>query len=701
MRLLKRLDSQLYVIVASVVALWFASFAASVHYWKKERAQQIVALEQERIGARLSAEASRILNDILLDHEQAIELTLQHLHRDLALTGIKLERPDGRVIGFGTLDQTKQTTLAKAETPISFEGRGFGKLVAIKSLDGIQVGGISAGLWVLGVGIVMCFLFWVIRSFIRHRIIVPIHALIASVGSQAGEAVSPDIGTKSQEMAELANSFSRMQKELQAYQAKVVDSERAQAHVEIASQVAHDIRSPLAALLSVNDELSELPEAKRLLVRSAIGRIQDIANNLLEGCQTIARREVDCEAGEEDYEVCLLSSLVDNLVSEKRAQHRSRLSVTISSCLEAESYGVFARVQPREFKRALSNLVDNAVEAIREQGEIRVQVCSRGPNARILVSDNGRGIPAEILPKLTAKGATFGKEKGNGLGLAHARAAAEQWGGRLFIESKEGSGTTVSFDLPRCDGPSWLVPRLAIPSGAQIVILDDDISIHHVWKKRIESIDRPGDRLTVRNFSSGTELLTWWSGESNESRARSLFLVDFELLGDQRSGLDIVRELGVPARSYLVTSRFEDRSVVDAARTLGVRIVPKGMAGFVPIDLVSDPPRQLDFALIDDDPVTRLSWTTSAETYGKKGLVFSDSDSFFQDAHRISKETPVYVDLQLGKGPDGVSVSRAVSAAGFTTVYIASGYVPEAVTDASWISGIFGKEPPWLGQERT
>jgi signal transduction histidine kinase len=50
----------------------------------------------------------------------------------------------------------------------------------------------------------------------------------------------------------------------------------------LASQVAHDIRSPLAALEMVNEELSALPEDLRLLVRNAVGRIKDISNNLLE-----------------------------------------------------------------------------------------------------------------------------------------------------------------------------------------------------------------------------------------------------------------------------------------------------------------------------------------------------------------------------------------------------------------------------------
>ncbi|MBF0105980.1 MAG: HAMP domain-containing histidine kinase, partial [Deltaproteobacteria bacterium] len=180
-----------------------------------------------------------------------------------------------------------------------------------------------------------------------------------------------------------------------------------------AAQVAHDIRSPLLALTSMTSMFDTLPEDQRIRVRTAIQRINDIANDL-------SRKKIDHEAQalEDEYSVYLLSGLIEILVTEKRMQYRARCDLNIETKLGLESYGVFAKIRAKEFKRVLSNVINNAVDALKDKGDVIISMERDDLNARIICSDNGEGIPADVLPKLMQKGASFGKadhkESGSG-----------------------------------------------------------------------------------------------------------------------------------------------------------------------------------------------------------------------------------------------------------------------------------------------
>ncbi len=83
------------------------------------------------------------------------------------------------------------------------------------------------------------------------------------------------------EVSVLAGRFDHMMERLEQNRESLAAAEREKALVEVARQVAHDIRSPLAALDAVLKDISNLPEEYRVVVRGAAGRIRDIANDLL------------------------------------------------------------------------------------------------------------------------------------------------------------------------------------------------------------------------------------------------------------------------------------------------------------------------------------------------------------------------------------------------------------------------------------
>jgi signal transduction histidine kinase len=470
---------------------------------------------------------------------------------------------------------------------------------------------------------------------------------------------------------------------------------------ELATQVAHDIRSPLAALDSVMRDLSQLPEEKRSIVRSAVSRIRDIANDLVERNRDLRIAGERSAAGileavSAPVEVHLVSSHLEPLISEKRLQFRSRMNVDIDGRLDASSYGLFARFQPVALKRVLSNLVNNAVEAIGDKGCVIVELTREAGSVVIKVSDNGKGIEPKVLPRLGAKGVTHDKAGGTGLGLYHARASVESWGGRLDIQSELGKGTAVTLRLPQAPAPAWFVSELQIEPGGAIVILDDDASIHQVWQDRFDSLRIKEGPVEMFHFSTPKEFGDWVrSGHS--AAAKAIFLMDYELLGYSETGLNLIEEFGLGSRAVLVTSRFEERSILDECLRLGVRMIPKGMAGFVPIRTKGNPEAAdaCDAVLIDDDKLVRMVWTVSAKANGKALQVYESPSDFDKVSAGLNKRIPIYVDSQLADGCKGEEFARELSARGFKRIILCTGRSPAAFAGMPWINSVVGKEAPW------
>jgi hypothetical protein len=204
----------------------------------------------------------------------------------------------------------------------------------------------------------------------------------------------------------------------------------------------------------------------------------------------------------------------------------------------------------------------------------------------ISVTDNGKGIPADILPKLGNAGETYGKPHGTGLGLHHAKLCLQQWDGSISITSVEGQGTKVLLTLPRLTEPAWFVPKIVCPSNSFIVILDDDTSIHQIWQSRFEPLTH-GTKLEIVHFSTESDFCSWVDNTNASSRSK-LFLVDYELLKNEKNGLALIEELQIQSQSILVTSRYEETEILERCKKLRIRLIPKGMAWFVPITLIEE-----------------------------------------------------------------------------------------------------------------
>jgi signal transduction histidine kinase len=249
--------------------------------------------------------------------------------------------------------------------------------------------------------------------------------------------------------------------------AKMAVAEKEAAIGRMAAQVAHDIRSPLAALGAAAKSL-ELPAEQRALIDGAVSRMRGIADDLLDGY----RAGSAAPAKKAGPEVSALAPLIEQVFAEKRMQHKDKPGIKLEFHPGAEE--IKASVEPKEFQRLLSNLINNSVEAFSGPGAVTAGLSAKSGRILIEIKDNGKGIPPGILAKLGQKGETHGKAGGNGLGLFHARTAVEAWGGSFRLESELGRGTVATIELPVVGAP---------PAAASMtVLLDDDMLVHMNWK---------------------------------------------------------------------------------------------------------------------------------------------------------------------------------------------------------------------------
>lgn len=648
------------------------------------------SLQQAEREAQFFAEGMKpyLLGLALGENEEAIRLYIDEVNHKSGHQ-FKFDYENAQVTRPAIMSNTVELKLA---------GHVYGRLIyfinPLKAIPWLAV--------VLLIAIVSTFaiftqsLFRSTGKLIEEHIVSPLERLAKNIETTDDLAKNfnlTDSGTNAVEVRLVERALAEATRRIVDTEKKLRESAIDKVRVTLTQQVAHDIRSPLAALEMITPFLADLPEDRRLLLRHAIGRISDIANNLLDRNS----RNIEEPQGK-PHSTEFLPTLISSLISEKREQYRSRTRVEIEAESSPSDYNLFVSVNLVELGRVISNLINNAVEAIDETGKVRVLLNGQDDGyVRIIVTDTGKGISPETLPKLMQKGVTFGKINGSGLGLAHARECIESWDGHIRIDSTEGVGTTVELILPRASAPVWFTDRLVVEETSTIVVIDDDPSIHAIWNQRFSPVREAYALQMVHLYSA--DALREWVTTHNEIATQAKYLIDYELGIDNKRkcpvfGLDVLLELGLNEKSILVTSRADQPELRQRCEIERVKMIPKEMARFVPISL----DRKLNHSceiLIDDDPLIHLAWQASARKHKKQLLVFHKPDEFISNFSKFDRATPIYIDSNLGNGIKGEHVAKKISSAGFENIHLATGDSPESFPKMPWIKKIIGKDPPW------
>jgi two-component system, OmpR family, phosphate regulon sensor histidine kinase PhoR len=219
---------------------------------------------------------------------------------------------------------------------------------------------------------------------------------------------------------------------------------------EFLSNVSHELRTPLTAIIAFVETLEngamEDPESSQRflsIIRKNASRMHGLIDDILE-LTAIEGGNVRLRAAPVE-----LYALVEE-VCESFAAKAAAQNVLLENNVPPQ---VMVHADERRLEQMLTNLIDNGIKFSREHGTVAISYES-GTRDKILVKDNGDGIPAQHLERLFERFYRVDRARsrdlgGTGLGLAIVKHLALLHGGEVTVTSELGKGTTLIIHLPK------------------------------------------------------------------------------------------------------------------------------------------------------------------------------------------------------------------------------------------------------------
>jgi signal transduction histidine kinase len=225
------------------------------------------------------------------------------------------------------------------------------------------------------------------------------------------------------EMQRAARAFNRMQERLR----RLVDS-----RTRMLAALSHDLRTPLTLLRLRAEEIADTDERDKTL--ATIGTMDEMIGTTL----AFARDEVRAEPRRRVDVAALLASVVDDMADAGLAVTMAPAAPLIHEC------------QPAGLKRAVTNLLDNAVKYGKRA---RAAIAATAKAIEITIDDDGPGIPEAELTRVLQPFYRLDESRnrdsgGTGLGLAIAQSIVQAHGGELTLANRAGGGLRAGIKLP-------------------------------------------------------------------------------------------------------------------------------------------------------------------------------------------------------------------------------------------------------------
>jgi len=547
----------------------------------------------------------------------------------------------------------------------------------------------SLSIYAFGIALLIIFLIgFFFRSFLSKYLLNPLIQLSAYI--QNNEKNKQSLNQFSHmplEIKMIKDKFEELLINLESENNKRVEYEKKGALFELAAQVAHDMRSPLLAAYKFFHLIeNRLDESERIFGKRAMLRLDDIARSLL------ARYKNKEEVKNANSYVFLYSSLLE-LLAEKRMEYlKNNIEFDIKISPEDAFSLVF--INPVQLKRMLSNVINNAVNAISPQnGLIEILMERNIAGTLIFIRDNGKGMSFEKTNEILSHARS--KKKRTNLGLPHAIQFLDDIGGNLEIVSEEGKGSTVTISFPACTEPDWCLEEYYTTSNDFILIIDDNQSVHDVWNemfKKMSTID-----FTYKHLYQPDEAFAFFH-EFNEDKPLIIFC-DYEFFESNVNGIAILDKAPKNAIKVLVTSHLYDQHIMQTAIDSSVKLLPKDLLPYFKLlkkSFSAENPDDIRLIFIDNERRNTESWKFFAEFKKLKIATYNDVDDFLKDAALFNKKIPVYIDLNLDRDKNGIDYAKEISDAGFGDIYIATGAINMdlKITNYPWLKGIIEKQFP-------
>jgi DNA-binding LacI/PurR family transcriptional regulator/signal transduction histidine kinase/ActR/RegA family two-component response regulator len=388
-------------------------------------------------------------------------------------------------------------------------------------------------------------------------------------------------------------------------QERIATAKRMSALSVLAGGVAHDLNNALGSLVALPQVmLKQLPElGGGALSREFKEDLEAIQNSALRAAQTIKDLLALGRQGRTQREALDLNAIVqltlsnEELYIEKAAQAGIELELE----LELDEPALPIQGSEAQISRAISNLLRNAVEAIRGQGVVRVrtraltleepllgyEAVGAGAYACVSVTDSGPGIDRAdrnsiFEPFFSTK--RLSAHSGSGLGLAIVHAVVKDHSGFVDVDSQPGAGATFTLYFPTAAERKR--PKLDVPPPARgegrVLIVDDDVIQLRTASRVLSHVGY--DAVTIE---TGTGAYGLFAEASNDPKGHSPFdlvIIDMQL-SNAEDGLAVFERIRAlfPAQKGLVMSGHAPTERVVRAQNAGLAWLAKP---YVPDDLL-------------------------------------------------------------------------------------------------------------------
>jgi signal transduction histidine kinase len=211
---------------------------------------------------------------------------------------------------------------------------------------------------------------------------------------------------------------------------------------QFAAMVMHEINGPLEAVHNLNYLIQQEADNP-----SRVRNFSQMIEEQLITLTKLSRQTLSFYRSPDTRESIALSTLAEAALR----VHQRNISTKRIILRKELKPDVTAEVHAGDMLQVFSNLIGNAVDALHENGTLRVRVERCTDEAHVTVADNGPGIPALILPRIFEPFFTTKKEHGTGLGLSISKSIIEKHHGRIRSRSTtrpSRNGTTFRISIP-------------------------------------------------------------------------------------------------------------------------------------------------------------------------------------------------------------------------------------------------------------
>ncbi|MBN2013647.1 MAG: HAMP domain-containing histidine kinase [Candidatus Altiarchaeota archaeon] len=247
-------------------------------------------------------------------------------------------------------------------------------------------------------------------------------------------------GSSDREMFDLTQSLNKTAGEITDYQRSL--KEKINELEEYMSVASHDLQQPLATIQAYTQILKVVEQddeklKKVKVVESQADFMREMLNDLLEYSR--AKKTME-------YEEVKLHKVLEEIREHLKVQIQEKEAKIIFKDIPETIIG-----QPKRIEQLFLNLIGNAIK-YSDKPIIEAGCTDREQEYEFYVKDNGRGIEQKYHEKIFKPFWKLGKEPGTGMGLAICKTVVENHGGKIWIESTPGKGSTFKFTIPKKQG---------------------------------------------------------------------------------------------------------------------------------------------------------------------------------------------------------------------------------------------------------